>query len=229
MDVHKLLRKPHTAAQISALWTAFHASRSSGTGRGFLSASIPLSTYENLVRRAKKYSTFIVPLMREAQRTEALDSGDTQSSYEFFFMQWAFHSAPSIPLPSLLDEPLPSPPPAPEHPLATVLFTPLLEYKTRTTFATPHLVLTLYPDLARSHDLVLLRGDLTPSPSGEGRYLLRQQDAQLLALGMQRFYLADDTTTQSGERERAELLRVFNEKPSDFRWEELLKHADLTS
>ncbi|KAI5123975.1 hypothetical protein M0805_006387 [Coniferiporia weirii] len=236
MDVRKILRTPHTAEQLSALWTAFHVSRSSGTGRGYLSASVPLPTYESLIKRAKKYPNFVVPLMREASQASTSDDTATQSAYEFFFMQWMFHATPSLPPQSLLDEPslVSLPPPAPEHPLATVLFTPLLEYKSRTTFATPHLVLTLYPDLARSHSLVLLRGELTPSPAGGGRYLLNQHDAQLLALGMQRFYLSGSTTVQSGREDkngtkRAELLQVFNEKPSEFRWEELLQHADPSS
>ncbi|KAH8111489.1 ATP11-domain-containing protein [Phellopilus nigrolimitatus] len=237
MDIHKVLRTPHTAEQISALWTAFHATRSSGTGRGFLSSSVPLPTYETLIQAAKKHPTFIVPLMREASQASAVDGTATQSAYEFFFLQWLFHAPHRIPAPGLLDDPLPGglpPPPAPEHPLATVLFTPLLEYKTRTTFATPHLVLTLYPDLARSHALVLLRGELTPSPAEGGRYLLSQQDAQMLALGVQRFYLSGGAATKStvkdeGRRERAELLRVFNESPAEFRWEDLLKHADPTS
>ncbi|EJD04550.1 ATP11-domain-containing protein [Fomitiporia mediterranea MF3/22] len=228
MDIHKILRTPHTAEQISALWTAFHASRSGGTGRGYLSASVPLQTYETLIESGKKHPTFIIPLIREASQATESAEGTTEKqepAYEFFFMQWAFHPAPSIPTPSVLDLPLPedalSSPPV--HPIATVLFTPLLEYKTRATFATPHLVLTLYPELAQSHQLVLLRGELTPSPSDTGRYLLSQQEAQLLALGLQRFYLANR------EEERAELLRVFSESPSEFQWEELLKHANPTS
>lgn len=228
MDVHKILRKPHTAEQISTLWTVFHASRSGGTGRGYLSASIPLATYEALVGAGQKAPSFIVPLPRQSMPDEA-PNAQTQP-YEFFFLQWAFHPTPSIPKPSVLDDPLPdtSLPSSPRTPLATVLFTPLLEYKTRTTFATPHLVLTMYPDLSSSHGIVLLRGELTPSSAGEGKFLLSQQDAQLLALGMQRFYLAS-AEKDEGQKDRAELLRSFNEDPSKFRWEDLLRHANPTS
>ncbi|KAL5534799.1 hypothetical protein ACEPAG_1263 [Sanghuangporus baumii] len=236
MDIHKVLRTPHTPEQISALWTVFHASRSGGTGRGYLSASVPLNTYEKLLETGKQYPSFILPLIREARQAESSDSDQKEETtgYEFFFMQWAFHPAPRIPSSSILDAPLPDNviPPAPVHPIATVLFTPLLEYKTHQTFATPHLVLTMYPDLAQTHQLVLLRGELTPSPAGNGKYLLSQQDAQLLALGLQRFYLAETRGEQEetvGNKERTELLRTFNENPSEFRWEDLLKYADPTS
>ena len=97
----------------------------------------------------------------------------------------------------------------------------------RETFATPHLILTFYSDLANSHGIVLLRGELTPSSSGNGSYLLSQEDAQLLAIGLQKFYLTEGE--QSKRKERTDLLRVFNELPKEFKWEELLKHADPTS
>ena len=237
MDIHKIIRTPHTKDQISALWTAFHASRSGGTGRGYLSASVPIQTYETLIKAAKKYPNFIMPLLRQPASSPskggegAPQEQAAEPAYEFFFLQWGFHEASSIPAPNILDAPLPEGaiPPPPSVPLATVLFTPLLEYKTRATFATPHLVLTLYPELAKSHDLVLLRGELTPSPAGGDRYLLSQQDAQLLALGLQRFYLPGAEDEDKGRKERAELLRLFNENPSQFSWEDLLRHADPTS
>ena len=236
MDIHRVLRTPHTPEQISALWTAFHASRSGGTGRGYLSASVPLATFEKLIDKGKKYPSFILPLIRESRQAEPADNKEKAetSGYEFFFMQWAFHPAPPVPSPGILDAPLPENviPPAPIHPIATVLFTPLLEYKTHQTFATPHLVLTMYPDLAQTHKLVLFRGEITPSPTGSGKYLLSQQDAQFLAMGLQRFYLTQSSAEgeeTTGSSERTELLRIFNENPSNFRWEDLLKHADPTS
>jgi ATP synthase mitochondrial F1 complex assembly factor 1 len=108
--------------------------------------------------------------------------------------------------------------------LATVIFTPLLEYKLRQTFATPYLVLTFYSDLASSHGLVLMRGEITPSAAKEsatGHYLLSQHDAQLLAHGLQRFYL------RGSNEEREKLLSDFHERPDTFKWEELLKHGDF--
>lgn len=214
--------------QISALWTIFHASRSQGTGRGFLSASVPLPTYANMVSIARKYPNFILPLQREATPEKVEGDDGTQSAHEFYFMQWALHAPPSIPPPSPLDAPLPNPITPSQHPIATVLFTPLVEYKTRQTFATPHLILTFYTELANSHDVVLLRGELTPSSSGSGNFMLSQQDAQLLALGLQRFFLTEEAGENTRRKERAELLRIFNESPADFSWQELLKHADPT-
>lgn len=233
MDIQRIFRTPHTAEQISGLWTAFHASRSEGTGRGYLSACVPASTYENIFRTAKMNPSFIIPLMRESQTVTSDEGLATEPAHEFFFMQWMFHAPSPPPSSGPFGDPLPSNIRTSELPLATVLFTPLLEYKTRLTFATPHLVLTLYPDFSASHGVVLLRGELTPSPGGNGRYLLSQQESQLLALSMQRFYLADssaqDVNKDQNAKKRAELLRVFNSQPTEFRWEDLLIHADPTS
>jgi ATP synthase mitochondrial F1 complex assembly factor 1 len=107
-----------------------------------------------------------------------------------------------------------------------VLFTPLQEYKFRQTFAQPYLGLTHYTDLATTHGIVLMRGEITSSPSSTDKYLLSQSDAQLLALGVQRFYLASGD--DDSER-KAALLRRFHEVPDDFQWEELLVVGDPTS
>ncbi|TFY62475.1 hypothetical protein EVG20_g6688, partial [Dentipellis fragilis] len=141
---------------------------------------------------------------------------------------------PTAAPPSNFPFPTPAPPPPPpsaeSNPrTATILFTPLLEYKLRQTFATPYLVLTFYPDLASSHDVVLLRGEITPAvagaaaPDAQGDYLLSQQDAQLLALAVQKFFLWGGP----GSEERKALLKAFHEQPENFKWEELLKHADV--
>ena len=85
-------------------------------------------------------------------------------------------------------------------------------------------MLTFYPELATSHDLVLMRGEITPSAVKEsttGDYLLSQRDAQLLAHGLQRFYL------WGSSEEREKLLSDFHERPDMFNWEDLLKHGDF--
>lgn len=82
-------------------------------------------------------------------------------------------------MPNLLN-PVPTPPP--NLPATTVLFTPLAEYQMRHEFAQPALILTHYTDLAQSHGLVLMRGDLTPSTDGIGRGRLGTAEAQLLVL-----------------------------------------------
>jgi len=224
LNLHKILSTPHTPEQISALWNVFHAAKST-SGRGFLSASVPLDTYEKMEAKAQRFPSFVLPLRRSSPDQEL----NNEDPFEFYFLQWAFHPPPTMPPATILD-PVPSHSHPPSQvPISTILLTPLLEYKTRQTFATPHLVLTHYTDFAQSHKLVLFRGELTPTPSGGGNYWLNQADAQLLALGVQRFYLTDVEGGEEGKKERAEILKNFNEKPEQFRWEDLLKHADPTN
>lgn len=177
---------------------------------------------------ASKYPSFVVPVPRDA--SQASDTpGENQRAYEFYYMEWGFHGAPEEPrtIDKLFEKPQPSNNPQ----TSTILFTPLQEYKMRNSFATPYLVLTHYTDLARSHGVVLLRGEITPSTSnsgaavdGDGRYMLNQQDAQLLAMGIQKFYLWKD---EHGEG--APLLKTFHENPTEFKWEELIKHAEFSA
>lgn len=222
-----MLSSPHTPEQISVLWRAYHSSRSGGTGRGFLSASVPVDRYEQMMSVATRYPRFVVPLPRPGAAGE---QSEDKPAYEFYFMEWGFHGAP--PEPSTNSDPFTTPRPSSNPQTSTILFTPLQEYKLRNSFATPYLVLTHYSDLAKSHGLVLLRGEITPSsanaPVGgmgdsDGRYSLSQQDAQLLAIVVQRFYLWSE-----GENERTALLKVFHDKPEDFKWEELLKHVEYS-
>lgn len=209
---------------ISTLWTAYHTSRSGGTGRGYLCATIPVSTYEKMANVAARYPNFVLPLPRDASQTE---HADASSAHEFFFMEWAFHGAPTQPSASI--DPFQKPKPSSNPPISTVLFTPLQEYKLRGSFATPYLALTNYTDLVQSHGVVLMRGEITPSTGAtvsgdntDGRYLLNQQDAQMLAMGLQRFFLWGE-----GQQDKpAELLKRFHESPSNFSWEDLLKYSE---
>ncbi|EGO02793.1 hypothetical protein SERLA73DRAFT_165739 [Serpula lacrymans var. lacrymans S7.3] len=233
-------QSPTTPAQLSALWTAYHASRSGGTGRGYVCASVPVGLYENMIGTARKYGSFIVPVPRLG------GEGGKEEAYEFYFLQWAFHGSPPIPSATPSDPFVASPLPigvnpnadgTPLPPTSTVLFTPLQEYKLRASFATPFLALTFYPDLARSHGNVLLRGEITASPGGGGaavegkgdeggRFMLTQNDAQLLVMELQKFYLWESgKSTSTAER----LLKTFHERPEEFKWEELLEHAKLTA
>ena len=102
----------------------------------------------------------------------------------------------------------------------TVLFTSLQEYKLRQDYATPHLILTHYTDLAQSHGLVLLRGELTPSPSGKST-MLSPDNAQRLALLLQQFYLPPKGNDERGAA-RAKLLQRFHEESEAFRWEDVV-------
>ncbi|KZT06241.1 ATP11-domain-containing protein [Laetiporus sulphureus 93-53] len=221
LNLDRLISTPHTPDQISVLWRAYHDSRSGGTGRGFLSASIPVDTYEKMMSVARRYPAFLVPLPRPGGHTD--EQKDNKSAHEFYFMQWGFHGSPPEPSRDLFAPRQPSSNPQ----TSTILFTPLQEYKLRNSFATPYLILTHYTDLARSHGLVLLRGEITPSAharaadGSEGSYLLSQQDAQLLAIAVQNFYLWSE-----GKNERTALLESFHDNPTEFKWEELLKHSD---
>jgi ATP synthase F1 complex assembly factor 1 len=178
-----------------------------------------------LLSVAQRYPKFVIPIPRAKPTNDTNDESNT--AYEFYVLQWDFHHAPPPPAASWDPFSPTEPSKGDRHSnprLATAIFTPLLEYKLRQTFATPYLVLTFYPELASSHNLVLMRGEITPSAAKEpaaGDYLLSQQDAQLLAHGLQRFYLWGS----SEERER--LLRDFHERPDSFKWEELLKHTDF--
>ncbi|PPQ71843.1 hypothetical protein CVT25_006362, partial [Psilocybe cyanescens] len=227
LNIPRILASPHTPEQISALWTAYHASRSNGTGRGYVSASVPLDMFHKMTSTGRQYPTFVLPLPRiQAIDPAAPASSEENVAHEFYFMQWDFHAPPDIPSASddLFAKPAQSSPGVSNPACATVLFTPLQEYKLRGAFATPYLVLTIYTDLATTHGVVLLRGEITPSTTGGDRYMLNQEDAQILALSLQKFYLWNNNGKDDGER----LLRTFHEKPEEFKWQELLDFSKLT-
>lgn len=183
---------------------------------------------------ASKYSSFVVPLPRLKDPAAPDIEGEEKTAYEFYFLQWGFHHVPPVPSAVEPDPFVPQPtilPTGTNPQISTILFTPLQEYKLRQSFATPYLVLTHYTDLAHTHGVVLMRGEITPSAAGlgpgvDGRYMLNQENAQLLSMGVQKFYLWSNGNGQEREGER--LLKSFHEKPEDFRWEELLKHANWT-
>lgn len=223
MDLSRLLQTPHSAEQVGALWNAYHSKKSS-EGKGFLSAVIPRPTYESFLPNAKKYPSFILPLPRpEAQIESPIEGSGLNIPYEFYFMEWSHW--PSPPIPRFDGEALFTQPkddvPSPNPPCTTVIFTPLQEYKLRQAYALPHLVLTHYTDLAHSHDIVLMRGELTPSSSGNQQFLLSPSAAQLLAFGLQRFYLP------GRDARPGKLLSRFHERPEEFSWEELISIVQI--
>ncbi|KAF8167811.1 ATP11 protein-domain-containing protein [Crassisporium funariophilum] len=235
LNLPRIFSTPHTADQISALWTTYHASRSDGTGRGYVCASIPLNLYEKMQKTGLQYPTFVVPIPRIQLEPTPGQSPEENLAHEFFFLQWDFHARPPVPSPS--DDPfvvsMPASTSGTNPQSSTVLFTPLAEYKMRGSFATPYLVLTMYTDLAATHGVVLLRGEITPSTAsvpGSDRYMLNQADTQLLTMALQKFYLwgegqaSGQLPSQEGER----LVRNFHEKPQDFKWEDLLKFSNIT-
>ncbi|GLB36517.1 putative ATP11 protein [Lyophyllum shimeji] len=232
LNLSKIMQTPCTSEQIGALWTAYHASRSGGTGRGYVCASIPVDLYNKMAGVAERYPAFIVPIPRVKPTAEPVTEGEEDTAYEFYFLQWDFHDVPPVPTETedIFAPRVPTFFSAGANPkISTVLFTPLQEYKLRAAFATPYIVLTHYTDLASSHGIVLLRGEITPTTAaggaGEARYMVSQEDAQMLSMAVQKFYLWDGKDEAS---EGGRLLRCFHESPEDFQWEELLKHAKWT-
>jgi len=235
MDLAKIMKTPHTAEQIGALWAAYHAAQSqSTTSKIYLSATIPTATYEQLLSKVPTYPSFILPLPRPDALVEpapdATEAGTTRGQpHDFYFMQWSMHGSPPIPssesLPPLLNQLSASSQSVPNPPCTTVLFTSLQEYKLRQDYATPHLIITHYTDLAQSHGLVLFRGELTPSPSGQST-VLSPNDAQRLALLLQQFYLPSRENDERGAT-RAKLLQRFHEKPEAFRWQDVIDSVVL--
>ncbi|CAE6440035.1 unnamed protein product [Rhizoctonia solani] len=226
LNLSKLLSSspPLTSAQLGALWTAYHARK-----EGVLCAVVPLGMYEQLLDRAGQYSQFVVPLPRGSKPAE--DGKGAEGGTEMFFIEWALHHSPTLPNPNVDELGLPTSQPTERPvptgsnpPIVTLLFTPLQEYKHRQSFAAPHLALTLYTDLAATHGVVLLRGEITPAQSGDGRWLLGQEEAQALIVAMQKFYLPG---TGEGAKEREELLKCFHERPEEFKWKRLLELSDI--
>jgi ATP synthase F1 complex assembly factor 1 len=174
-----------------------------------------------MLKAAARYPQFVLPLPRGQEGGE--------KAYEFFVLQWDLYDAPTVP--SVRADPFSGPVSAlaldahaPLPRVATAIFAPLGEYKLRQSFAAPHLVLTFHPDLASTHGLVLLRGELTPRTADPAKFMLSQTEAQALTMGLQRFYLWE-SGGKKGERE--ELLRTFHEKPEDFKWEDLVRLGDV--
>ncbi|KAM0789334.1 hypothetical protein ACM66B_000167 [Microbotryomycetes sp. NB124-2] len=185
---------------LSQLWTTYHQTK------GFLSAAIPVETYNKMVETARKYPMFVLPLGRDVPG-EQVDGSGKSGAVEMHLMEWAL-----LPPPANVTEIVPAP--------STVLFTPLAEYKARQQFSQPYLILTHYTDLAASHDVVLMRGDLTDNVA------LDQMQAQMLAVRMQLFY--NNTATTEVEKQRQDLLKTFHEQPDQFDIEKLIKVAEVS-
>jgi ATP synthase F1 complex assembly factor 1 len=198
-----------------------------------------------MMKNGRGYPTFVVPVPRVQQPSEtsqfpesSLDRQEN-TAHEFYYLQWDFHPPP--PIPSASDDPFLKPlytnsAGVSNPPMSTVLYAPLQEYKLRQSFATPYLALTMYTDLAASHGVVLLRGEITPSTNGSqgsasDRYMMSQEDAQVLTIALQRFYLWSEEGSADGEEfgtEGKRLLIAFHKKPDEFEWQDLLKFSQPT-
>lgn len=204
---------------MAALWNAHHASKP-----GQLSAVIQADKYQSLMEMAKRYTSFVLPLPKEAPEASSPTMEATQRPHEFYFLEWCFYGRPPDPrdippFPLDLAPPISSARP-PNPPVSVLLFTPLGEYKLHNSYATSHLTLTNYTDLVQSHGIVLLRGEITPSESDPSKLRMKSVEAQLLALAMQKFYLKE------GSERGPELLAKFHEKPEEFQWEDVIQVCD---
>ncbi|TFB01000.1 Protein ATP11 [Trichoderma ghanense] len=110
---------------------------------------------------------------------------------------------------------------------STVLFTQLVEYKTRGEFAQPHTTVTHHLDLVEDKGLVLMQGQVM-----EGRGV-QPEHAKWLVMCLQRFYggweqKGDELDGQRKERaeERKKLLQWFTNGDSRFSVEKLLEEAE---
>ncbi|KIR63920.1 ATP synthase mitochondrial F1 complex assembly factor 1 [Cryptococcus bacillisporus CA1873] len=225
---------PHDTNAISQIWNAYHTSHPT-LSNSFLSASLPASTYASMIALAKQNPFFVIPLPQLSEApVEAANHPEMKTDeYEMFYLQWLFHPTPTSSSP-------PSSEASPEPlPLTTsAIFTPLKEFKKSGEWAQPYLVLTHYPDLAQTHSLILMRGEISPAsasgPPGSlanPGFLLSQQQAQLLALALQRFYCTDiampgESAKQVEERlKRQDALRGFRERPGEWDWMGLVEMA----
>lgn len=215
LNLDKILERPHSSEVIHQLWTAYHSTKDS---HGFLSATIPAPTYSEMMDVAQKYPLFVIPLPRNV-------GGETGNAWEFYLLQWAFFQRPPEPQPSDQLFTPPNQDASRNSRSSVVLFTPLQEYKLNQSFARPYLVLSHYTDLSHSHDLVLLRGETTPSQNNPRTQLLAKEDAHMLAMGLQRFYLHSWRGDDADSLLRRQLLSDFHQNQSSFEWEKLLETA----
>lgn len=247
LNLDVVYNAPHTDKDIASMWQLYHSSHPT-LADTFLSANIPPATYASMVRLARENPSFVIPL----PRSEA-----EEGAFEMFYMQWIFHPT-AMPPSTEHDAQHRS---VPRQPTTSVIFTPLAEYREASEWAQPHLALTHYPDLhnnpirpdvtADTHDsqsrdgapqhhaLVLMRGEIAPakeksaltSPLPNQALALTQQQAQLLALAVQRFYCADIVPMGESEKakkereERKKSLVTFRTDPANWNWKSLVALA----
>ena len=235
LNLDLLKGKAHSADEIAKIWTAYHTAHPT-LSASFLSAFLPTSTYTSMLSLAMENPFFVLPLPREASDESATSGQIRTDEYEMFYLQWLFHpTSPPTVQPALSADGKPVKPPL----TSSVIFTPLEEFKRAGEWATPQLVLTHYPELANSHNLVLMRGEISQAAETNGSkgneanpgYLLSQAQAQLLALALQKFYCAsltvpgESSSSDLDRSRRIQTLRDFREKPQQWNWQGLVEMA----
>ncbi|KAF7846120.1 hypothetical protein BT93_L5221 [Corymbia citriodora subsp. variegata] len=215
LDLEKVAALPRK--EIEYLWRLRHANNPQS-----LCAVMTTDTYRRIYETAKTHPRFILPLPRPAAED---GSGDVQqapngfkevprSASDIHFLQWSF-LPPAVP-----------PPPGVQtlntH-TSTILFTHLAAFKLHGEFAQPHTVVTHHLDLADSHGIVLLNGQVT---EGKG---VSVEEGKWLLLCMQKFYDHDGHGGGVGKEKRQNLLKKFSKGDSDFDVAELVDEAERIS
>lgn len=123
---------PHTREEIQHIWQQYHATPQNQTA---MADDLTAEEYQTFVEHAAKAPLFVVPSFRLNETTDpsAAYTFDT-SGFEMMLVNVQ---------------------------QASLLLTSLEEYKSRgASAATPYAVITFYPDLSASKDLVLVRGEM---------------------------------------------------------------------
>ena len=107
-----------------------------------------------------------------------------EQGVEFYLLQWNYHQ---------------------------VIFTSLLEYKTRGSEARPYFAITHYPELMQDKGIVLMRGEISDEPK-----ILSVVNAQYLAFAVQEFYAKQDEG-------KFDLLKRFHEDPQSFQYDKVIE------
>ncbi|KAI9597729.1 ATP11 protein-domain-containing protein [Syncephalis fuscata] len=94
-------------------------------------------------------------------------------------------------------------------------FTSLAEYKLHAEHARPYLILTHYPELMDSKQVVLMRGELGDTESASQSVPMTTDDARLLVYMLQDFYV-------TGSKDKQSLVERFHRQPETFKFEDLV-------
>lgn len=204
--------------EIECLWRMVHASNAQS-----LCAVMSVDTYKRMYETAKTHPQFVLPLPRPAAEDGSGDvqqspngfEGGARTTSDIHFLQWAFYPPAGTP-------PAPGSNTFNTH-TSTILFTHLAAFKLHGEYAQPHTTVTHHLDLADSHGIVLLNGQVTENKgvsTEEGKWLL---------LCMQKFYDYGGHGGGVGKEKRRDLLKKFSKGDTSFKVEELVDEAERIS
>lgn len=216
-----------SAEKIKELWTGYH------TLKNKLSAAIPVDVYTRLVAKARQYPQFVLPLPRTitSDADESIQPGETKQGYEMQFMEWGF-------LPSASSKHLPTTvlfTPLAEYKLRQEFAQPLLVLTHYTDLAESKGLVLMRGEITSNEELEATPTGIAAAEKAKSQGAsveeqerlkapvqstsggrMSEQDAQLLAMTMQRFYLPN-SGGEGNALKREELLKSFHEDPEKFR------------